>query len=145
MRPSWWSLPLGALAATAALVLMLHPGAVGATVIAVVGVIVAWRISPLAGTTGVSHAEATHRAHADGAVVVYWRPGCPFCARLRRGLGARRHDVLWVNIWSDEDAAAFVRSVNDGNETVPTVVVGDRGVWTNPEPRRVREAIGAAH
>jgi hypothetical protein len=27
------------------------------------------------------------------------------------------------NIWEDPDAAAFVRSVARGNETVPTVVV----------------------
>lgn len=74
-------------------------------------------------------------------VVVYTRPGCPYCftlrARLRRaGLAFRE-----INIWEDPDAAAFVRSVAGGNETVPTVVVGDVRM-VNPSARRVR-AIAA--
>ena len=37
------------------------------------------------------------------------------------------------NIWDDPEAAAFVRTVNNGAETVPTVVV-DGAVYTNPPP-----------
>ena len=60
------------------------------------------------------------------ALTVYWRPGCPYCAGLRRQL--RRHQVPadWRNIWQEPAAAAFVRSAAGGNETVPTVVVGAR-------------------
>ncbi|HVA69761.1 MAG TPA: glutaredoxin domain-containing protein [Acidimicrobiales bacterium] len=74
------------------------------------------------------------------AVVVYWRPGCPFCARLRWGL--RRMDVASdeLNIWGDPSAAAFVRSVNGGDETVPTVLVGAT-TMRNPTPRQVRREI----
>ena len=76
-------------------------------------------------------------------VVVYTRPGCPYClllrARLRRaGLAFRE-----VNIWEDPDAAAFVRSVAGGNETVPTVVVGHVRM-VNPSARRVRAAATRA-
>ena len=35
------------------------------------------------------------------------------------------------NIWEDPEAAAFVRSVARGNETVPTVTVGDTAL-VNP-------------
>jgi hypothetical protein len=35
------------------------------------------------------------------------------------------------NIWDDADAAAFVRCVAGGNETVPTVTVGDTAL-VNP-------------
>jgi len=58
-------------------------------------------------------------------VVVYWRPGCPYCARLRWGLRRRRVESTWINVWNDPSASAFVRSLNAGNETVPTVVVGE--------------------
>jgi len=34
------------------------------------------------------HAEAL--AHAQRGVTVYWRPGCPFTARLRMALRAHR-------------------------------------------------------
>lgn len=76
-------------------------------------------------------------------VTVYWRPGCPFCSMLRAGL--RRHDVQFheVNIWEDPDGAAFVRSVARGNETVPTVTVGDTAL-VNPSARVVAELAAAA-
>lgn len=32
--------------------------------------------------------------------------------------------MSWVNIWQDEEAAAFVAGYRDGNETVPTAVTG---------------------
>lgn len=58
-------------------------------------------------------------------VVVYWRPGCPFCSSLHAGLTRAGVSFQRVNIWDDPEAAAFVRSVARGNETVPTVTVGD--------------------
>ncbi|MGD8148989.1 glutaredoxin domain-containing protein [Ornithinimicrobium sp. Y1694] len=76
----------------------------------------------------------------DGDVVIYWRPGCGFCHRLRTRLGEDGRRARWVNIWEDEDGAAFVRSVNDGNETVPTVVIAGEP-HTNPDPAKVLERL----
>ncbi|CAN5403344.1 hypothetical protein BH23ACT6_BH23ACT6_08150 [soil metagenome] len=75
-------------------------------------------------------------------VVIYWRPGCGFCARLRSSLGAEAAKATWINIWDDQDAAAFVRKANDGNETVPTVVLDGIPV-TNPDPKLVKEKLSA--
>lgn len=71
-------------------------------------------------------------------VTVYWRPGCGFCSSLVRGL--ERNDVPFerVNIWEDEDAAAFVRSVAGGNETVPTVTVGGTALVNPSAPDVLR-------
>ena len=79
-------------------------------------------------------------AEEDRRVVIYWRPGCGYCARLRSTLGQAADRATWVNLWQDEDAAAFVRSVNDGNEVVPTVVI-DGVALTNPPPAVVKERI----
>lgn len=85
-------------------------------------------------------AAAGARAAEEGRVVVYWRKGCPFCRRLQLVLGKRVKDVVWVDVWADPDASAWVRSVNDGDEVVPTVVIG--GVpHTNPSPREVVAAL----
>ena len=46
------------------------------------------------------------------------------------------------NIWEDPDAAAVVRSIANGNETVPTVVIGEMGM-VNPSVDRVLQAIEA--
>jgi glutaredoxin-like protein len=64
-------------------------------------------------------------------VTVYWRPGCGFCRALRRGLDRVGLDRTEVNIWEDPQAAARVRSVAGGNETVPTVFVDDHAL-VNP-------------
>jgi mycoredoxin len=64
-------------------------------------------------------------------VVLYARPGCPYCFMLRRGLRRRGVAFTEIDIWQDPAAAAAVRAVADGNETVPTVHVA--GQWlVNP-------------
>ncbi len=75
----------------------------------------------------------------DG-VVVYWRPGCVYCMRLRLRLSFTRLRYTKVNIWRDSEAAAFVRSVADGNETVPTVTVAGRAM-VNPSKRQLLAAV----
>lgn len=74
------------------------------------------------------------------SVEFYWRPGCPFCMHLERALGAANVPMNKRNIWDDPDAAAYVRSVADGNETVPTIRVGS---WSsvNPSPAEVMNAL----
>ena len=74
------------------------------------------------------------------AVTVYWRPGCPFCTGLFRSLTRAGLEPQRRNVWEDEDAAAFVRSVADGNETVPTVVVGEHAL-VNPSGQEVMAAV----
>ncbi len=61
---------------------------------------------------------------------------------LRLGLLLRRVRIDQVNIWKDPDAAALVRSVADGNETVPTVVI-DGEAMVNPTPGQVASAVRA--
>jgi len=76
------------------------------------------------------------------AITFYWRPGCGFCMGLERRLDGLGVPLDKRNIWEDADAAAVVRSVANGNETVPTVVVGDLAM-VNPSVDRVLEAIRA--
>jgi glutaredoxin len=75
------------------------------------------------------------------AVHFYWRPGCGFCSMLRRGLDKAGIETVDHNIWDDPADAAIVRHHANGNETVPTVVVGDVGM-VNPSTRQVAEHLG---
>ncbi|MYV93672.1 hypothetical protein GT350_26105 [Streptomyces sp. SID1034] len=77
----------------------------------------------------------------DG-VVLYWRPMCTYCMKLRLRLLFTGLRFVKVNIWRDPDAAAFVRSVAGGNETVPTVTVAGRAM-VNPSKRELFEAVRA--
>jgi mycoredoxin len=74
-------------------------------------------------------------------VVVYTRPGCPYCYRLRRGLRRRGVPFGEVNIRHDGAAAATVRAHADGTETVPTVRIGGRWL-VNPTAAAVSTAAG---
>jgi len=84
----------------------------------------------------------TSAAGTPGVVRVYWRPGCPFCIMLRLGLRRARVPAEWVNIWDAPAAAAEVRDITGGDETVPTVVVSTQAI-VNPSVRQVIAAIRA--
>jgi mycoredoxin len=80
-------------------------------------------------------------ASRQDTVEVFWRPGCSFCSALRRDLERRQVPSTWRNIWTDETAREFVRQVNIGNETVPTVRVGEVTL-TNPTGAEVARMLG---
>ncbi|MEU7484745.1 glutaredoxin domain-containing protein [Streptomyces sp. NPDC042319] len=111
-----------------------------AAVLLLVFVLLAGVTSPLVFPRSVGALEAQQRSAGDGRPVVFWRPGCTYCLRLRFRLGRRARQLHWVNIWRDPAGAAAVREINDGNETVPTVVVGGQS-HTNPDPAWVREQL----
>jgi mycoredoxin len=73
-------------------------------------------------------------------VIVYLRPGCMFSSGLIRGLERWGLEFERVDIWEDPEGAAFVRSVADGAETVPTVLVADLAL-VNPTPRDVLRVV----
>lgn len=79
---------------------------------------------------------------APGHAVVLWKPGCPYCERLLRSLG-KDERVTWVNVWEDEEASLVVRGLNDGDEYVPTAIVGD-DVLRNPSADELTAALGDA-
>ncbi|MFJ7412634.1 glutaredoxin domain-containing protein [Streptomyces sp. NPDC098077] len=116
---------------------------VTAAVLFVLFLLFAGMISPLVFPRPVTAAEARRRSAADGCPVVYWRPGCTYCLRLRLRLGRDASRLHWVDIWRDPAGAAEVRAANGGDETVPTVLVADRP-HTNPDPSWVREQLPPA-
>jgi glutaredoxin-like protein len=82
-------------------------------------------------------------------VTVLWRPGCPFCAMLLRGLDRTGLAYDRVDLWEHPEASAWVRTVTGGDETVPTVRVGPTGggplgavALVNPSAADVLDAVG---
>ncbi|KPC83030.1 membrane protein [Streptomyces sp. NRRL WC-3753] len=112
-------------------------------VLLLVFVLLAVLISPLVFPRSVGAVEARRRSAVDGRPVVFWRPGCAYCMRLRIRLGRKARRLYWVDIWRDEAGAELVREVNDGNETVPTLLLAGRA-HTNPDPAWVREQVASS-
>lgn len=137
-----WILPtLLLLCGSAVVTGLVLVGSPGTAVVLLLGFVsLAGMHSPLVFPRSIDAVEAQRRSAIDGRPVVYWRSGCKFCLRLRIRLGRGARRVHWVDIWRDPAGAAVVRAVNDGNETVPTVVVTGRP-YTNPDPEWVREQL----
>lgn len=137
-----WMLPiLLAVCGSAVATGMIRKGDYGtAAVLLVAFLVFAGVNSPLIFPKSIGAREAERRSEADGRPVVFWRPGCTYCMRLRMRLGRNARRMHWVDIWRDPEGAAVVRVANDGNETVPTVVVAGRP-HTNPAPQWVREQL----
>ncbi|NNF53346.1 MAG: NrdH-redoxin [Acidimicrobiales bacterium] len=73
---------------------------------------------------------------SDQQIEFYWRPGCPFCMTLERSLNKLNVPYAKRNIWENPADAAFVRSVANGNEVVPTVRIGGTSL-VNPSAQQV--------
>lgn len=99
-------------------------GVTAALGVLVVATIFVW-LSPLRPGR---HVPLADTANGKPEIVVLWRPGCSYSARLRRETDRRVPGIAWVNIWRDPEAAAVCRRLNGGNEETPTVVVVDRDI-----------------
>jgi len=58
-------------------------------------------------------------------LTMYTTPWCGYCRRLKRQLAADGIEMTEVDIEQDHEAADFVMTVNNGFQTVPTVVFPD--------------------
>ncbi|MFI1486687.1 glutaredoxin domain-containing protein [Streptomyces sp. NPDC020747] len=141
MMRAWISPMLLVLSGSVVAVGLILNGSTAAAVALLVAVVLfAGLNSPLIFPRSIGALEAERRSAADGRPVVFWRPGCVYCLRLRIRLGRSARRLHWVDIWRDADGAAVVRAANEGNETVPTVVVAGRP-HVNPDPAWVREQL----
>lgn len=77
-------------------------------------------------------------------LTMYTTVWCGYCSRLKRHLDREGVRYAEVNIEHDPAAADLVRSLNDGNSTVPTVVFADGSALTNPSLRQVTERLRAS-
>ena len=79
----------------------------------------------------------------SGQLIMYTTPWCGFCRNLKRQLARDGIAMTEIDIERDESAAAFVMSVNGGNQTVPTVVFPDGTALTNPSAAQVKAQLAA--
>ncbi|MFI5625469.1 mycoredoxin [Nocardioides sp. NPDC051685] len=72
---------------------------------------------------------------------MYTTPWCGYCQRLKGQLG--REDITFdeVDIEQVPEAAQIVEQVNNGNQTVPTLVYADGTAMTNPSIAQVKAKL----
>lgn len=76
-------------------------------------------------------------------ITMYTTTWCVFCKSLKRALAYDGIELTEVDIEKDPAAAAFVESVNGGNQTVPTLLFADGTTMVNPTAAQVKARLGA--
>ena len=77
------------------------------------------------------------------AFTMYSTPWCGYCHRLKGQLNRAGIEFTEVDIEQVPDAAQLVEKINNGNQTVPTVVFPDGTAMTNPSLAQVAEKLAA--
>ena len=78
-----------------------------------------------------------------GTITMYSTTWCGYCRRLKSQLERAGIGYTEVDIEQEPDAADFVRQVNNGNQTVPTVLFPDGSAATNPSLADVVDRLAA--
>ena len=74
-------------------------------------------------------------------LTMYTTTWCGYCKRLKRQLAADGIEMAEIDIEQDPAAAEFVMTVNNGFQTVPTVVFPDGSALTNPSAATVKARL----
>lgn len=82
-------------------------------------------------------------ASQDVQITMYSTVWCGYCRRLKTALKSAGIAFTEVDIEHDDAAAAFVRSVNGGNQTVPTVKFADGSALSNPSLADIKAKLAS--
>ncbi|RNL78237.1 mycoredoxin [Nocardioides marmorisolisilvae] len=76
-----------------------------------------------------------------GQFTMYSTPWCGYCHRLKSQLDREGIEFTVVDIEQEPAAADLVMRVNNGNQTVPTLVYSDGTAQTNPSVIQVKAKL----
>jgi mycoredoxin len=74
-----------------------------------------------------------------GEIVMYSVDWCPDCKRAKFFFTRKKIAYREVNVDNDEQAADFVREINDGKRSVPTIIFPDGSVMVEPSTEELNE------
>ena len=75
--------------------------------------------------------------------VMYSTQWCGYCKRLKAMLNQDGITFTEIDLEQEPAAAAIVERVNNGNQTVPTLVFSDGESMTNPSVAKVKEKLAS--
>ena len=75
-------------------------------------------------------------------IIVYGTPVCPMVTPVRGALKRASVEYDYIDIWQDDEARARVRSINNGNESVPTIIFPDGSTLTEPSGQQLLSKLG---
>lgn len=77
-----------------------------------------------------------------GTITMFSTTWCGYCTRLKAQLAKEGIAVREINIEEVEGTAELVTLLNNGDQTVPTVLFPDGSAATNPSLAEVKTRLG---
>ena len=74
-------------------------------------------------------------------IVLYGTQWCPDCFRARRVLTKNKIEYLDIDIDNDPQGESFVKEVNGGNRSVPTIIFPDGAIMVEPSNKELKEKL----
>jgi len=74
-------------------------------------------------------------------IVMYSTEWCPDCRRARFFFKRKKIDILEVDVNGDKKAEAFVKELNNGNRSVPTIIFPDGSMMVEPSTEEMEAKL----
>lgn len=74
-------------------------------------------------------------------IVTYSKSWCPDCRRARKLIIDSKLPFIDIDIANDNKAKEFVRQINHGNESVPTIIFPDGNILVEPQNSTLSEEL----
>jgi len=71
-------------------------------------------------------------SNSPSQIVMYSVEWCPDCRRAKFFFKRKKINVLEVDVNADKKAEEFVKSLNNGNRSVPTIILPDGSMMVEP-------------
>ena len=72
-------------------------------------------------------------------IVMYAVEWCPDCRRAKFFMKRKKIPYLEIDVNSDKNADAFVKKLNNGNRSVPTIIFPDGSKMVEPSSQDLEE------
>ena len=80
---------------------------------------------------------------SEDTIIVYATDWCGDCRRARKFFDKHRIPYRWINIDNDEQGERFVKETNQGNRSVPTIVLPDGRILVEPSNQQLVETFSS--
>jgi len=90
-----------------------------------------------------SSSSSSSQSGATPDLTMYTTTWCGYCKRLKRMMQDDGINFAEVDIETTPGTAEIVERVNNGNQTVPTLVFTDGSAMTNPSLAKVKEKLAS--
>jgi mycoredoxin len=79
----------------------------------------------------------------EARITLYGTSWCSDCRRALRVLDQHQITYQYINIERDDAARRYVEQVNDGNQSVPTIVFPDGSIMVEPSSSALAQKLAS--